>query len=92
MKEKAPAMDEVPLSPAKGSAASPAKGEAASPVLIRGLDWAPGSEEESERVTIDREEGESVMASGFHALAVVSYTVSMRSHHGSMASRSLTAR
>jgi hypothetical protein len=56
MKEKAPAMDEVPLSPAKGAATSPAKDAAASPVLIRGLDWASDSEEESERVTIDHEE------------------------------------
>jgi hypothetical protein len=56
MKEKAPAMDEVPLLPAKGVAASPTKDAVASPVLIRGLDWAPDSEEERERVTIDREE------------------------------------
>jgi len=41
--EKAPAMDEVPLSPEKDVAASPAKGTAAPPVLIRGLDWAPDS-------------------------------------------------
>ena len=43
-------------SPAKGAAASPAKGAVASPVLIRGLNWASDSEDESELVTIDREE------------------------------------
>ena len=43
-------------SPAKGAVASPAKGAVASPVLIRGLNWAPDSEDESELVTIDREE------------------------------------
>jgi hypothetical protein len=41
-------------SPAKGAAASLAKGAAALPVLIRGLDWVPDSEDESE--CIDREE------------------------------------
>jgi len=56
---EAPAMD-AETSPAtsleKGSATSPAKGAAASPVLIRGLNWASDSEDESELVTIDREE------------------------------------
>jgi hypothetical protein len=76
-------VDEGPLLPAKGAAASP--------VLIRGLVWAPDSapgrltgkgricfagKAESERITIDREEWRRRRGTGFRALAVVSYTVS----------------